>query len=430
MPVLSKVFERLLVEQLKSHLSINKILPEKQSGFRNGYGCSAALLDVTDDIIKSVDDGSMTVLVLLDYSRAFDTINHELLLSILHYIGLGHLAVRLFSCYVHDRYQRVKLGGSYSDLLPVASGVPQGSILGPLLYTIYTSSLFNCIRDCKYQVYADDTQLHFSFKSSEALTSAQLINSDLQRLVKNSEQHQLFINADKCSAMLFGCKRNRNLLKPLLNIEINNFSLPFVDSARNLGIIFDSDLRFKAHITKLIQRSYSVLKLLYSNRHILNKFLRRMLCDSLVLSHFNFCDVLYHSCIDSADGDRIQRVQNSCLRFICGLRRRDRISCMVVRMGWMNMSARRRFHSACFYYRVIITCTPPYLYNKIKFRTDVHTLNLRHKSTITVPKHRLEMYKRSFSYGVASVFNSIPNNLKTSFAHFRRGVKLLFSGCS
>jgi len=418
--VLGKVFEGLIGSQLRMHLNKFDILPSTQSGFRAGFSCVSTLTNVVDDVLRAADVGRVSALVMLDFSKAFDTINHEILLAILHFIGLGESACALLSNYLLNRNQRVIISGHFSEDCRVRSGVPQGSILGPLLFTIYTSQLANSVKHCNLHMYADDTQIYRSFCPAESRQSLVLINNDIDSLVSVAARHSLNINPLKSSFMLLGSRQNRQRVDDSFVVVVGDTPIPVVEEAVSLGIWLDSDLRFKKQIKSVLQKSYSTLRILYSNRHILNRDLKKLLCESLVLSHANYGDTLYHYCMDASDGSRVQRLQNSCLRFVYGIRRRDRISHTLNWAGWLSMSQRRFLHVACFFHRILLMKSPPYLYNKIRFRTDVHTLNLRHRSTITIPRHNLELFKRSFSYRIASVYNALPNHIKSlSYSTFK-----------
>lgn len=174
----------------------------------------------------------------------------------------------------------------------------------------------------------------------------------------------------------------------------------------------DSELNFEYHVSKLVQGAYGVLRMLYTNRHILCQKLRIHLCNTLVLSKFNYCDVLYSPCINVAVTKKIQRVQNACLRFIYGIRRREHISHTLEWAGWLNMSQRRFLHSACLFHKILLTTKPPYLYNKVRYRTDIHNINIRFKNVICIPRHRLETFKKSFSYHISKTMNVIPDEVK------------------
>jgi len=368
--------------------------------------------------------------VLLDYSKAFDTINHSLLLSVLHYIGLGDGAVTLFASYILGRTQRVFISGEYSDPEPVVSGVPQGSILGPILYTIYTSSLYDSLKYCQYHVYADDTQIYLSFNEDNVEESVQHINSDIQSLMCLSHRHSLSINPNKCSILLFGNRQIRERVKHKVVIQINNSNLPITESAKNLGIILDSDLRFKKHISTLTRKCFSILRLLFPSRHILSRETRALLCESLVLSNLNYCDVVYGPCLDSSDKNRVQRIQNSCIRFIYGVRRWSRVTHLLKPTGWLSMADRRSLHAACAFHKIIRTGVPQYLSRRVRYRTDVHNINIRRRDLLSIPRHRLEVYKRSFTYCISSIYNNLPAHLKSlSITSFKHKLKiLLFEG--
>lgn len=149
-----------------------------------------------------------------------------------------------------------------------------------------------------------------------------------------------------------------------------------------------------------------------------------MLCETLVLSPLNFCDTVYGPCLDSYDTKRVQKLQNSCLRLIFGIRRRDRVSHKLKEIGWLNMYNQRVLHAVCFFYKIIKYKTPPYLYKKIKHRTDVHNLNVRRKNLLSIPAHNKEFFKRSFSYRIAHYVNKYNiNDYLVSEAIFKKKFK-------
>lgn len=416
LPTLSKILEKVMAMQIRSHLDKYNIIPPTQSGFRKGYSCGTALLGVIDDIITDLDNDKFSLLILLDFSKAFDTLNHELLLSILQYIGLSHSAVNTLRSYLVNRVQIVKINDEYSNPGDITCGVPQGSILGPLLFTIYTSVFVNCIRYCHYHLYADDTQLYYSFTKNNVHQANQKINADLNNFTDVATKHSLTINPNKSKMILFGKTSNVNLRTEVINkldIRIKGNKLEYTESAKNLGLIIDYKLRFREHIKRQIQKAYMNLKVIYSCRHYINFKTKILLCELLVLSNFSYLDTVYGPCVDTNDARRVQVVQNSCLRLIYGIRRRKRISHKLKCIPWLNMEKRRYLHSACLFHKIIKLKSPPYLYNKIKFRTDIHNINIRRKDELSVPVHKHSFFERSFSYNVCKVYNSIPPEYKT-----------------
>lgn len=431
-PIISKIAERVIEVQLKDFIIQCDILPEVQSGFRKNYSCNTALLNITDDIVGSSDEGSLTVMCLLDYSKAFDTINHKLLSAILYHIGLGSTAVNLVFNYITGRMQCVSVDGCVSSFLPIVRGVPQGSVLGPLLYSIYTCQFAKCLQFAKCHFYADDTQLYYSFPPHKVTEACDRLNQDLERLCTISRKHSLCINPSKTEVIVFGPKKFR------LNPDVRNCIKIFVDgvqielkrSVKNLGIILNDELDFTEYMNLCTQRSYAALKAIYSNRMFLDRKTKQLLCESLVLSRLNYCDSLYGSYISAYNARRLQKIQNSCLRLIFGIRRRQHISHKLGDVKWLNMRNRRLLHSATLFHNIISTGKPPYLYRRIRFRTDVHHVNIRYKGTLTPPLHRLEHFKRSFSYQITNVYNNLPTHVKLApsiFLFKRRLFSFLFT---
>lgn len=411
LPVLSKLLEKIMYAQIIIHVNKYNVLPSYQSGFRTKHSCATALLTILDDILEATDRGESTALILIDYSKAFDTINHHLLFAILHFVGFSQEAIYLITCYLTNRQQYVEIGPDKSNLANIGCGVPQGSILGPLLFCIYTCNITACLKYCKPHLYADDTQVYFSFLPNRTRSAETCINEDLDRLVTISENHNLHINNDKSSLMIFG--KSKNLVANDINISIKNNKLVNTDVAKNLGVILDTDLRFKKHISKCTQKAFSNLKSLYPHRHLLSQKLKIQLTDSLVLSHFNYCDTVYDSCLDKNDIYRIERIQKACLRFIYGIKKYCPVSYKLIEAKWLSMSLRRKLHSISLYHSILIHKSPQYLHNKIKYRSDVHNLNLRFRGLISPPPHRSTMYRRSFSFNIYFHYNKVPNYLKS-----------------
>lgn len=412
LPALSKFLERVLDMQIRDYLLSNNLNNFYQSGFRANHSCTSALMNITDDILAATDQNKMTALVLLDFSKAFDTIDHDILISILHFIGFTNSACMLIANYLNEREQKVVINDQMSTSLNITRGVPQGSILGPLLYTIYTINFDSYLQHCQYHFYADDTQLYLSFNYSDVRLANENLNQDISSLVNAAENHSLFINAEKSSLVMFGAKNKIENLSNNFNITVNTYKLQNACAAKNLGLIIDQSFRFKSQVNNMIKKAYTNLKLLYGSRYLLNQKLKILLCDSLVLSQFNYADVVYHFCIDQNDSYRIQKIQNACLRFIYGLRKFNHISHKLQDTQWLNMKKRRVLHVLCFYHKLMLLKSPKYLFNKIRYRTDVHNLNVRHKGLLSMPRHATSLYQRSFSYNMVQYYNKLNDEFK------------------
>lgn len=409
---LSKILEKAIYLQINNYISEHNLLPDHQSGFRSNFSCTTALMLICDDIINAVDRDELTALILLDYSKAFDCINHKILLAILHFLGFSRDTVEFFKNYLSSRKQIVKLNNNRSSEGILDCGVPQGSILGPLLFSLYTVNLHACLDHCKVHCYADDTQLYLSFKPSDLIIANAHINSDIDKLIKNSVNHCLKINSSKSAILLLGKSAQRAQYQAALDIIVDGTHLNIVNEAKNLGLYIDSDLRFKKHIDICIRKAYGNLRKIYSSKNLLNKSTLKLLCNAIVLSQFNYCDTIYGPCLDVLTAKRIQKVQNSCVRLICGIRRREHISRWIKDIGWLNMSNRRLLAASVLYHKILLNKCPPYLHNKIRFRTDIHNLNIRRKSLITPPIHKTKFFERSFSFNIYKTYNALPADMK------------------
>lgn len=413
LPVLSKVLERILLNQLKSFIECRAVLPENQSGFRSNHSCTTTLADVTDDILRATDDNKLTVLILLDFSRAFDTVNHNILCQILRFIGLGSGSVALLRCFLTGRKQLVRLGDDKSGVRPVLCGVPQGSILSPTLFTVYTHLLPTFVRHCKIHSYADDTQLYLSFDEKDVAPALHLIHEDLAAISYQANQHHLVLNAAKTQAIVFGRPAMCDRVSELLSLRLNGTPVSFVSSVKNLGLHMDNSFRYREQIKKCMGRAYGSLKMLYPYRKYLPLHTKKLLCNSLVLSQLDYCSQIFAPSLDNNDKQRVQRLQNSCLRFCYGIRKYQHISHKLDEIKWLNMQKRFLLKAAVLFHKIILYKQPPYLYNKIRFRTDVHNLNLRRKNLIYPPSHKSALFQRSFTFQVYKTYNSVPGHLKS-----------------
>lgn len=424
LPTLSKILESIMSQQIKQYLKNNNLMPPHQSGFRARHSCTTALLKITDDIIQATDENKLTVLVLLDYSKAFDCVNYNILLSMLHFHGFSSNAVKLLETYLIGRTQMVKRNDTLSSSLELSRGVPQGSILGPLLFCLYTATLNRHISHCRIHTYADDTQVYLSFDPKDLIASVHNINSDLQSIYNVSLEHELILNANKTKVLLFGTNATCQKYQNMININLNGVDVDYSSEARNLGLIMDNNFRYKKHVSNCIQKAYGNLRVLYPHRAYLNINTKTKLCETLVLSQFNFCGPIYSPCLDSVDSYRIQKVQNSCLRYIFGIRKYEHISHKLKDLKWLNMRNRFLLQSLSLFHSIITFKEPQYLYEKISFRTDIHNINIRYPNSITAPFHKTALFERSYNFIMYKVYNKVPEQYKrlqlSAFKKFTR----------
>ncbi|KAJ8714528.1 hypothetical protein PYW07_002753 [Mythimna separata] len=421
LPVLSKVLEKVVCAQLVNFLETNKILPDVQSGFRKGRSTATALLDVTDNILSAQDNGMCTLLVLLDFSRAFDCINVPLLLSKMVYYGFDEFTVKWFEGYLSDRTQFVEIrraDGStiVSRRCSVGRGVPQGSILGPVLFILYCADLVKIINKCKYHIYADDTQVYISFKPEDYEQALIDLNDDLESIVQWSNANTLALNPTKTKYMLFGTVNQISKIKPCAStVTIMGQPIERVYEARNLGLTMDTELRFHKHATECIRNCYYRLKILYKARPYLSEELRILLVESLVLSKLNYADTVYGQRLLSKTDRLIQRLQNACARFCFNVPFRGHITPFLNEHKILKMKARRKLHLATLLFGVIKSHSPSYLYDKLSW-TRRHGIGEGRKCSqqLATPHHRSAAFRGSFRYLASKCWNNIPPPIKLS----------------
>ncbi|CAB3980803.1 Hypothetical predicted protein [Paramuricea clavata] len=240
LPVLSKICERAAYNQFSTYLLLNDRLSSKQSGNKHLHSTETSVIQTTDMILNAIDKKQLTAIVLLDMSKAFDSIDTTTLITKLEDVGASCQAIQWFQSYLTSRYQVVRIQTTLSDPLEVKSGVHQGSILGPLLFSIYVNDLPSVPQQCSPYSYVDDTKLLMSFSLQHQQRAVSEINQDLLRIRNWCFDNKLLLNPGKTKAMICGSRQMRaklpNFRLSLLGKEI------IVTSAKDLGVILDSGM--------------------------------------------------------------------------------------------------------------------------------------------------------------------------------------------
>lgn len=419
LPCLSKIMEKVVCQQLTTYLEINKILPEVQSGFRRGRSTTTALLDVTDNILASQDQGKCTLLVLLDFSRAFDAINIPLLLSKLKYYGFDTAAIKWFNSYLSNRCQYVETkqmsGGPFkSSLSELKRGVPQGSILGPILFILYSADIIKCIHNSKCHIYADDMQVYIDFVPGELDRAIYKLYQDLARIVDWSEKNCLLLNPSKTKFMVLGSKHQLSQLPDDIDLELMGEKVERVYVIRNLGLKIDVHLRFEEHIADSVKHCFYRLKMLYKLRSYLSEELRTQLVETLILSKLNYADTVYGTRLLSRTQHLIQRVQNACARFCYNIPARSHVTPFLNKHYALKMKSRRKLHLASLLFGIINFKNPSYLYDKLNWIANTRSCSARNVSQqLSTQHHRRVCFRGSFRYAATKCWNNIPPPIRS-----------------
>lgn len=418
LPFLSKVFEKTIMKQIQTYLSINNLLTTCQSGFRQKRSCKSALLFVTDEIRTAMDKDHITLLTLLDFSKAFDTVNHSILCKKLrNFFGFSIESCKLIHSYLSGRQQRVVANGQSSSFLNVLNGVPQGSILGPILFSLYINELPKVVKHCVIHLYADDVQLLISRPFGEKNDAVALMNEDLSFISRWSKRNHLYLNPVKSTALpIYRKVFDLSVLRPL-NLE--NEGIEYVNSARNLGMIFNRTLTWNDHLTKVIGKIYGSLRVLQVTRSFIPTKTKLLLAKTLLLPIMLYgCEIFCN--LDSATNRKLNVAYNNIARYVYNLRRYDHVSSFAVRISGCSLDNLLNFRSLSYLHEIIQTKQPDYLHGKLNFPHSTRSFAL------ILPRYNFLITERQFFVHVIRLWNSLPISMR-SVRSTRRFKCLLFN---
>lgn len=408
-PVPLKIAESIMFAQLNQYSIENNIIPMNQSGFRKNHGTSTVLCSVVDDILRAKDVSLVTSLVLLDMTRAFDSLDIKCLLSKLKYYGITGSTISWFESYLCRRHQYVSLlvesGLITSDVREIRSGVPQGSVLAPLLFSVYIADLQAIPTQCTLHMYADDLQLYLSYHPNNLVNSISLLNSDINSIACWAERNCLLMNASKSQYIIFGSPQLLQSIQPH-SVYLKASIIERLDKVKNLGVTLDASLRFEEQVSLICQRAFYSLKQLACLREDLDIKTKTILIEALVLSHLNYADTVYGPCLRNDDKFRLQKIQNCCVRFIKNIPFRAHVTPFLRELKMLKLTERRFIHYTGLVLNVLKNKNPKYLHNKITWRSDVHDRDIR-RNTMCIPRFHKSLFQSSFTYLAPYICNHL-----------------------
>uniref|UniRef100_A0A671TXF6 Reverse transcriptase domain-containing protein n=1 Tax=Sparus aurata TaxID=8175 RepID=A0A671TXF6_SPAAU len=338
LPFLSKILEKLVYIQLNVFLNSNNILEQCQSGFRMNHSTETALMKIVNDLRCNMDSQKLSVLVLLDLSAAFDTVDHHILLNRLrHLVGLSGTVLNWFYSYLTDRHFLVSMDTCSSGTHELKYGVPQGSILGPILFNLYMLPLGDVIRrhGINFQSYADDTQLYIAVSPDDMGPIDSLLNCILD-IESWMAENFLQLNQDKTEVLIIGPEGKREKLLPKLN------AFKHSQCIKNLGVLFDSELDFIPHIRNSTKIGFYHLKNIARVRPFLSLASTEVLIHAFISSRLDYCNALL-SGLPKKSISQLQLLQNSAARVLTKTRKRAHITPVLESLHWLPVRFRIDF---------------------------------------------------------------------------------------
>ena len=380
------------------------------------------------DVLESLQHKESTLALFLDLSKAFDTIDHDTLLHKLSYYGIRGSALDWFKSYLSDRKQYVSFKGAKSSTLSVSCGVPQGSVLGPLLFIIYTNDLPDAIKRVKCILFADDTTLYISSKNLSTMYG--IMNSEINVISDWFKANKLSLNASKTNYMLIG---NRpQVINAGLRLEIERTPMEKVNSTKFLGVHIDDQFRWHEHIDNCRKKIRSGVYALRMAKNVLDTKNLLQLYYALVHPHLQYCNLLWGSAAKSHLRS-LELLQKRAVRTICRSNFNEHTGPLLKKLHILKLDDIHTLQLGSLVYRFTNCCLPESLSAMFRSNNSIHSHNTRHKKDIHAEKHIVDTVFRSFVHQSPKIWAYLPTNIKTahsSKSFCARYKRLLFSDSS
>ena len=433
LPFMAKILEKIVSKQLDHHLNTHGLHDVYQSAYRQHHSTELALLKVQTDIMKALDKGALVVLVMTDLSAAFDTLDHNILLHRLeNTYGFHGGTLTWFKSYLSERQQHVRIGNAESSRAPLHHGVPQGSILGPKLYTMYTKPVSHILsRHClQHHCYADDTQVYRILEfSADWETESDRISSCLGDVQQWMDANMLKFNQSKTEYVIFHPKHHP--------IDMQQFGLSIggqikhpCETVRNLGVMFDAPMTMEPHVTAVARSCRYYLRSISKIRNCLSQEACQSLISGLVFSRLDYCNALLSHASQSCF-TTLQRVQNSAARLITRTGLREHMTPVLQQLHWLPVRSRIRYKVLLICHKTIHGSAPAYMNEFIEVYTPGRDLRSQNEVLVQVSNSRTTIYgQRRMDVVAAKWWNELPRDLRYNcnrFAFKRKLKTFLFS---
>ena len=410
LPEIAKLFEKLVHQQLYAYLQEHNILHPAQSGFRPGHCTQDVVVASVDDWRRGLDNNHVVGAVLVDLSRAFDSISHDLLLCKMDLYGIRGKAKQWFHSYLSDRKQRVVVDGEVSPWSTIRMGVPQGSILGPLLFTLFINDLPSVLQSTKTMLYADDTTIYHSCPDPQQLQEA--LADDLLRMTSWLKTNHLHINVRKTKLLLLA-RRGRAHELDRVRLSVNDVEIERQNNVKFLGVIIDSELNWEKHVAAVRRKCIGGLATVRRLRHTLPASLKARLYSALIQPHLDYCAVAWQEC-SKLQQRRIEQIQNYGMRQILTMPPRTSSELLRGVLSWDQLTKRRSILRLQLMHRCMHGLAPEYLCSRFQTNSTLpNYAKTRGWNNVHLRRPNTDWYKRSFEYQGAKDWNSLPNELKS-----------------
>ena len=420
-----KILEKGVHMQIYSYFTDNGLLSNCQSGFRPLYSTTTALIDVNDHLLKNIDQKYVTGALFLDFKRAFDSVNHSILINKLAKYGICHSELLWFKNYLMDRAQCVSFDGTLSNFRIIKTGIPQGSILGPLLFTIFINDIcdLNFTEKTKLCLYADDAALFC--KARDNASAQTFLQCEFNKIMKWVKDNDLQLNLNKCKVMLFGTRKKIHGKQIIVRFE--DFIFQQVYQYKYLGITLDNLLRYDKHVEMVCGKIARAIGYIRQIKYYLPQNVLIMLYNGLLLPYIDYGLVIWGKCAQYLLS-KVQKLQNRFARIILNVDYYTPNLTLRTQLKWQSIAERVHYQFCLYMFKIVNGLAPNYLKDLITFRTPSILTRYATTCPLYIPKPNTDYFKRSFQYHGSITWNNLPHSVRTSTSliSFKRKCKHLF----
>ena len=416
--VVSRILEKIVHDQLMEFLKGQNRLCLNQFAFQKLHSTLTCLLNVIDPWFKNSDEGKINLSIFLDLKKAFDTVDHKILLLKLREYGAEGTSHSWFTSYLTNREQFCYFDGSTSSKSSIECGIPQGSCLGPLLFILYINDFENCLKSTIPNMYADDTCVNIASENLNELLID--LKNELENISNWMRINKLSLNASKSEYMVIGHWRQLNKIgNDLPDLVLNNEVIKRADKTKYLGINIDESLNWKVQYKAIKNKLKGGLSSLRKLKNILPQRKLDQVYKALFESHLRYGNIVW-SALSNTKLSQLQRLQTRAKKLIANAKYKDGWTCK-----WLNVKSLISFDQGVMTYKILHDLCPENLRHKFTERSMISEYRTRNSGDLQIPKVRLEYAKRSFYFSGVKNWNDIPDNIREreSIARFRTGLR-------
>ena len=429
LPCVSKLIEKCVFNQLYSYFESNNLLYKSQYGFRKSHSTESACLELVHKLTEQLENNETPFCIFIDLSKAFDTLNHDILLNKLKYYGLDTISLTWFRSYLSERKQYVEIDGKSSDTRTINTGVPQGSTLGPLLFIIYMNDL-NTVSDIfKTILFADDTSLNSIlsiFSNPHDIALSVNINSELDKINDWMRANKLSLNISKTKYMLFRYSQRSASTLPKLDLKIDNTNIEQVHYFDFLGIRISETLSWKDHISQLGTKLSKTIGVMSKIKNYVNSSILLKIYNSLILSRLHYGILCW-----GYDCHNIFKLQKKAIRIICNSRYNSHTDPLFKQLNLLKIEDIFKVQCLKFFYKFENNKVPVYFQESFTFNRTNHNYVTRHRENFQHNILNRQTSKKNLKNHLPKVLNGIPTCLLSkiythSLENFKDRLKIFY----